>query len=66
MTIRRILEAAAEFAARALVIVAVAGLLVLLAFAIANDPSCPAGLSGPVALPWLHEMQAQMCGGNGK
>ena len=63
MTPRRFLEAAAEFAARALVIAAVAGLLVLLAFAIARDPTCPPGAT---ALPWLHEMQQQMCGENGK
>ena len=62
MTIRRIIKAAARFFARALVLLAVAVMLALLAVAILNDPRCPAGLNGTVSLPWLHEMQSQMCG----
>ena len=62
MSARRIIEIATEFASRALVLLAVTVMLVLLAFAIFYKPTCPAGLNGTVSLPWLHEMQSQMCG----
>lgn len=63
MTMRGIVRDAGKSALRtaglALAIGAV--LIGLIAIALVDD-SCPSGLSGPAALPWLQDMRQQMCG----